>query len=167
MLCDICGKAEATVHLTEIVNGKVVELHICESCAQEKASQMQVPVGFQMFLGGIAPEKEHIDKGKPMVCPNCGLTYRDFRKIGRLGCSQCYEAFKDYLMSLLRNIHGSNEHIGKKPKKIAAVIEKRLRLTELRKQLKEAIEKEEFELAAKIRDEIRGLEKETKDNSSQ
>ncbi len=160
MLCDICNKAEATVHLTEIVNGKVVEMHICESCAQEKAAQMQVPMGFQVFLGGIAPEKKTVDKGNPAVCPSCGLSYRDFRKIGRLGCSQCYTAFKDALVSLLRNIHGSNEHMGKQPKKIPSSIERQMRLLELKKALHKAIEEEAFEEAARIRDEIRALESE-------
>ncbi len=160
MLCDICGKAEATVHLTEIVNGKIVEMHLCEACAQEKASQMQVPVGFQVFLGGIAPEKATVDKSEPMICPNCGLSYRDFRKIGRLGCSQCYVAFKDYLSSLLKNIHGSNQHIGKSPRRLSKNLEVQMKLSNLRKELQSAIEREAFEEAARIRDEIKLLEQE-------
>ncbi len=160
MLCDICNKNEATVHLTEIVNGQVVEMHLCESCAQEKASQMQVPIGFQVFLGGIAPEKKSGGPGKTedLVCPGCGLSYREFRKMGRLGCSQCYEAFKDYLVPLLKNIHGSSQHLGKHPKKVAESVQRRMRLVELRKELQKAIEAEAFEEAARLRDEIKALE---------
>ncbi len=133
-------------------------MHLCEACAQEKASQMQVPIGFQVFLGGIAPEKNGVDKSEPAVCPNCGLSYREFRKVGRLGCSQCYVVFKDYLASLLKNIHGSSRHIGKRPKRLSKDLEIQVKLSRLRKELQEAVEREAFEEAARIRDEIKALE---------
>ncbi len=158
MLCDMCGKAEATVHLTEIVDHKVVELHLCEACAQEKAAQMQIPTAFPMFLGGIAPDKSKAKDSEPLTCPNCGLTYKEFRKIGRLGCSQCYNAFKQNLRPLLRNIHGSANHVGKRPKRVSEEMSKELELAELRQALKDAIAKEEFEEAAKLRDKIRQIE---------
>lgn len=164
MLCDLCGKNPATVHLTEIVDNQMTELHLCEDCAREKSSQMEQEFGLADLLAGLA------EFGKPqeekdvmeIKCPQCNLTYADFKKIGRLGCSECYNAFRRYLSPLLKKIHGSNRHLGKSPMKVAKVTRKRLDLEELRTRLAKAVEAEEFEEAAKIRDQIKELEKKQK-----
>jgi len=112
-------------------------------------------------LAGMAefskPQKEA--EGISAKCSNCGLTYADFRKIGRLGCGECYSSFKKYLTPLLKRIHGSSQHHGKSPLKISGVLKEKTDLQELRNRLKTAIDTEAFEEAAKIRDKIRELER--------
>ncbi len=164
MLCDLCGKNPATVHLTEIVDNQMTELHLCEDCAREKSSQMEQEFGLADLLAGLAEfgkpqeEKDVVE----IKCLQCNLTYADFKKVGRLGCSECYNTFRRYLSPLLKKIHGSNRHLGKSPMKVAKVTRKRLDLQELRTRLAKAVEAEEFEEAAKIRDQIKELEKKQK-----
>ena len=118
MLCDICGKNEATVHLTEIINGKVTELHLCEECAREKGAQMEQHFGITDLLAGLADLSSgmEIKEDVGLKCSNCGMSYQDFKKIGRFGCSQCYTAFKKYIPSLLKRIHGSTRYVGEAPR---------------------------------------------------
>lgn len=161
MLCDLCGKNPATVHLTEIVDEQMTELHLCEECARAKSMEMEQQFGLADLLAGLGEfgkgvEDKEIIKTK---CSNCNLTYEDFRKIGRLGCSQCYTAFKKYLAPLLKKIHGSNQHFGKLPVKPSKMSKANFELQDLRNQLQRAIQMEAFEEAAKLRDKIRDLEK--------
>lgn len=161
MLCDVCGKNTATVHLTEIIDEQMNELHLCEECAHKKSMQMEQQFGLSDLLAGLVEfEKPMKDTEAPTVkCPNCGLTYADFKKIGRLGCGECYTAFRKYLVTLLKKIHGSSQHLGKSPLKAARVPKKRADLEELRHRLQQAVEMEAFEEAVKLRDQIRELEK--------
>ena len=170
MLCDLCGKNQATVHLTEIVDEQMTELHLCEECARQKSVQMEQQFGLADLLAGLAElggktaaEKEVTDKIK---CPNCSLTYDDFKKIGRLGCSECYTSFKRYLLPLLKKIHGSARHLGKIPN-VKVVVDSESapavsEIDELRHKLQAAIGREEFEEAAFIRDQIKEAEKREK-----
>lgn len=173
MLCDICGKNQATVHLTEIIDDKMTELHLCEDCAQKKSSQMETHFGLADLLAGLADlgtQFNKTTKETKVKCPRCGLTYEDFKKVGRLGCGECYSVFKDSLLPLLKRIHGSTQHYGKAPKKIQKVektavkttVKAKNELQELREQLQKAIELEEFEEAARLRDKIREIEKKKK-----
>ncbi len=172
MQCDVCGKKKATVHLTEIVDDQMTELHLCEDCAKEKSVQMEQQFGLADLLAGLSDFGKQVkdyEKAK-LVCPNCGLNYDDFKKFGRLGCSECYPAFRDNLSALLKKIHGSNKHLGKSPvkgsvsapapsQKNAAVADKEPpEDVDLKEQLQQAIEEENFELAAQLRDKIRALE---------
>lgn len=164
MLCDICGKNPATVHLTEIIDNQMTELHLCEECAHQKSVEMEQQFGLSDLLAGMADfEKPTKEKKMEMVslkCPGCGLTYADFKKMGRLGCGECYAAFKKYLAPLLKGIHGSVLHFGKTPfKKVVEVSQKKTDLQSLRQKLQKAIEMEAFEEAARIRDQVRELEK--------
>lgn len=163
MLCDVCAKNQATVHLTEIIDDQMNELHLCEECARQKSEQMEQQFGLSDLLAGMAEfEKPVKDKESEVVslrCTNCGLTYADFKKIGRLGCSECYNTFKQYLGPLLKRIQGSVMHFGKSPLKVTRVLKKKIDLQELRQKLQKAIEMEAFEEAAKIRDQIKELEK--------
>jgi len=163
MLCDICGKNPATVHLTEIIDEQMTELHLCEECAHKKSAAMEQQFGLSDLLAGMAefekpsPEKE----AATVKCPNCGLTYADFRKIGRLGCGECYRAFNKYLTPLLKRIHGATVHIGKVPFKAGKVVRKKEKVADiatLKEKLQQAILTEAFEEAARLRDQIRGLE---------
>ncbi|MBM3245639.1 MAG: hypothetical protein FJZ15_07625 [Candidatus Omnitrophica bacterium] len=161
MLCDICGKNQATVHLTEIVNEEMNELHLCEQCAQAKSQEMEQQFGLSDLLAGmVQPEKAPVEKDAVVLkCPNCKMTYADFKKIGRLGCGECYVTFKKYLGPLLKRIHGSSQHIGKSPSKVTRVLKEKIDLQELRLKLQKAIENEAFEEAARIRDQIKDFEK--------
>jgi protein arginine kinase activator len=159
MICDICQKNSATVHLTEIVNDKVVEMHICQACASFKAEELNVQFNISDFLGGLAgTESLRADK-QSLRCKSCGFSYEDFKKKGRLGCSRCYSVFKQQLLPLLKKIHSSARHVGKVPGKARQKVSLELDVQELRKRLMRAIKLEEYEEAASLRDKIRKLEK--------
>ena len=164
MLCDICGKNPATVHLTEIIDDQMKELHLCEECAHDKSEAMEQQFGLSDLLAGLS-EFGKSSKDEALInlkCPSCQLSYADFKKLGRLGCSECYNTFRKYLTPLLRKIHGSSQHIGKSPLNIkparSSSPKKRDPLADARLKLAQAIEKEEFEEAAKLRDQIKALE---------
>lgn len=163
MLCDICAKNQATVHLTEIIDEQMSELHLCEECARQKSAQMEQQFGLSDLLAGMAefgkPGSKETETLAAVKCANCGLTFADFKKIGRLGCGECYNSFRRYLGPLLKRIHGSGQHLGKSPLKLGKVLKKRTDLEELRARLQKAIETEAFEEAAKIRDQLKELEK--------
>ncbi|MDD5669266.1 MAG: UvrB/UvrC motif-containing protein [Candidatus Omnitrophica bacterium] len=160
MLCNICGKNPATVHLTEIVDNQMNELHLCEECAREKSSQMEQQFGLSDLLVGLTQtEKSSEDKEfANLKCAGCGLTYKDFKKIGRLGCGECYTTFKKYLGPLLKRIHGSTIHHGKTPFLTVKVTKNKVDVQELRQQLQKAVESEAYEEAARIRDQIKEIE---------
>jgi len=171
MLCDVCNKNPATVHLTEIVDDQMNELHLCEECARQKSTQMEQHFGLSDLLAGLAefekpPKEKDAEATIALKCPNCGLTYADFKKIGRLGCSECYNAFKKYLVPLIKRIHGSNLHFGKSPVKTTVIKSEKKKpdLQDLRARLAKAIDAEAFEEAARIRDQIKDLE--NKENAS-
>lgn len=166
MLCEICGKNEATVEFTEIIDDEVSQIHLCENCAREKGIEMEQHFSIADFLAGLTDLGLEFEpeKAVSVKCPNCAMTYDDFRKIGRLGCGECYSAFKRSLIPLLKRIHGSTRHVGKATVKLEKVtgVTKISQLQELRQKLQRAIEMEEYEEAAKIRDRIRELEKKAK-----
>ena len=159
MVCDICHKNAATVHLTEIINEKVVEMHICQGCAQNKAQEINEQLSISDFLGGLLGADERRAKEQVLKCPSCGLSYDEFKKKGRLGCGRCYRTFKHLLMPLLKKIHSATRHSGKNPKATTArrVQPSQLRIEQLQKALQRAIELEEYEEAAGIRDQIKEL----------
>ncbi len=174
MLCDECGKNKATVHLTEIVNEQITKLNLCESCAKEKGSDVEQHFGISDLLTALSdvetPPQTTVAGASSVKskCPHCGLTYEDFKKIGRLGCSECYTVFKASLAPLLKRIHGSNQHLGKVPNPVVVKEQKVLskiheELEVAKAELQKSIKKEEFEEAAALRDKIKFLEKKIKD----
>ena len=169
MTCDLCGKKEATVHLTEIINEESRELHLCESCAREKGPPEIQDFALAGLLAGLADFGTKLEERAPgrLACPQCKMTYEDFRKLGRLGCGRCYETFRRYLAPLLKRIHGSTQHIGKRPElgKAPALSGEAKgteppaeELSQLKEQLAKAVASEQFEEAARLRDRIRVLE---------
>jgi len=162
MQCNICGNKKATVHLTEIVDEQISELHLCEECAREKSVQMEQQFGLADLLAGLSDfgkQTKDVEKVKAK-CPNCALTYDDFRKLGRLGCGECYTAFHEYLGALLKKIHGSSQHLGKAPAKFPSMPQAKVDdLQELKNQLNKAIQAENFEEAARLRDKVHRAEK--------
>jgi len=161
MQCDICHKKEATVHLTEIVNDKMTKLHLCEDCAKEKGSEMEEHFGLSDLLAGLTDPGMAVEAGlaDTVTCPVCGYTYQDFKKVGRLGCADCYEAFKAQLAPLLKRIHGADRHVGKVPIMIGKTVKDTKLLQELKLKMENAIRTENFEEAASLRDQIRAFEK--------
>jgi len=171
MQCDICNKKKATVHLTEIIDDQMSEMHLCEECARKKSVQMEQQFGLADLLAGLADfgksTKEDKETQESAKCKNCGMSYDEFRKFGRLGCSQCYESFKMHLGTLLKKVHGSNHHLGKTPTKIPLSEKKMIEnLQELKIQLAQAIQVEDFEKAAEIRDKIRDMENKGSDTQA-
>ncbi|PIQ84038.1 MAG: hypothetical protein COV75_04160 [Candidatus Omnitrophica bacterium CG11_big_fil_rev_8_21_14_0_20_63_9] len=161
MLCELCKQAQATVHLTEIVNDQMSELHLCEGCANQKGAQVESHFGLSDLLSGLADfsKTQEPEEVSSKACPSCGMTYEDFRKVGRLGCSQCYATFRRSLGSLLKRIHGSPIHIGKSPARLIKPAKVgKSELAELKRKLEQAIEDEAFEEAARLRDQIRRIE---------
>lgn len=157
MLCDNCGKEPARVHYKEIKDDKAVEFNLCEKCAAEKGLQVEgkkQPFSISSILAGMAEEAS----SSTARCQTCGLSYAEFRENARLGCSDCYSAFREQLKPLLRRIHGSNVHLGKSPRASEGMIERMREMEDLKTDLKVAIAKEDFEKAAEIRDRIKALE---------
>jgi protein arginine kinase activator len=157
MLCDECGKEPAKVHYKEMKDNQVAEFHLCEKCALAKGIQIpgkKHPFSIPNMLASMA---EEVSSGVGS-CGACGLSYKEFRDSGRLGCPRCYDAFKEQLKPLLRKIHGSNVHIGKSPQQSQGVFERKREIEALKVDLNRAIESEDFEKAAELRDKIRDLE---------
>ncbi len=165
MQCQICGKKPAIVHFTEIVNNKKSEFHVCEKCAEEKG--YHVPLGkAKMSIGDLvagmvdqAMGPEEVKVGR-VQCPSCHMVYSTFKETGRLGCAECYHTFRVQLRPLLRRIHGSTKHVGKVPTRDAARVAARREVQRLHEAMQRAVEQEEFEKAAELRDRIKKMEAE-------
>jgi protein arginine kinase activator len=157
MLCCICKEKEATVHLTQIAAEKMQKVDLCEDCAKTKG--VNDPTGFSLadlLLGlGASQEIEQAGGGAEVKCPRCGFTQADFKKAGRLGCSECYKTFSEALEGLLKTMHKGPRHVGKVPEALRQSRDLSERLKNLQKKLAKAIEEEDFEEAAMLRDEIK------------
>jgi protein arginine kinase activator len=159
MLCDQCKQNEAIIHLTQIENNQMRTFHLCEGCAAAKGLEPGVNVAnapLTDFLAQVGRSTEATSNGP---CAYCGLKIDEFKKTGRLGCSHCYVTFEPSLRGLLRRLHGSTQHVGKvylPPDPTRA--EQQERLAGLKRKLDRAVELEDFERAAQIRDMIRTLE---------
>jgi protein arginine kinase activator len=163
MKCQHCGKRDATVHYKEITDAQVKELHLCAECAEEKgiaASSPKEEFSVPNLLGSMADEDQGGagEAAGPTACPLCGMTYVDFKASGRLGCSDCYETFRVPLVPLLRRIHRSDRHAGKNPGESGEKHRKAREMRALKERLDRCVRREEFEEAARLRDEIRKLE---------
>ena len=165
MKCQKCDKP-ATFHITDLVDGETSELHLCEDCAQgflapasgEAAEVMPAMAGLlaqQLTVGETAEELARLDK---QVCEVCGISFREFRKQGRLGCPHDYTCFAEELEPLLLNIHDETHHVGKVPKGFGASAEQQTQLIRLRREMKEAVAREDYERASQLRDEIKQIE---------
>lgn len=161
MLCDSCLKNPASVHMTTFVNGHVKTVHLCPQCASRKGKSASVTgPSFNDFMSSFY-DKEESDV---LVCDNCGNTLDEFAKTGRLGCANCYKVFRSSIMPVLKGVHMNVVHTGKHPgERVRVDVAKETavnRKVTLQRELKSAICTENFEEAAKIRDEIAVLDKE-------
>lgn len=173
MNCQECHQNPATLHFTKIINGKKTEMHLCERCAQEKGEFFSGTNGFSMnsLLSGLLnfdqslgeTTKEKYETNGNLECDICGLTYNQFSKRGRFGCTNCYKTFQIKLEPVLKRVHsGNTTHGGKVPKRIGGDIHIRKEIKFLKQQIQECIIKEEFESAAQYRDQIKELEQKLK-----
>jgi protein arginine kinase activator len=164
MVCDHCGEKDAVIHLTHIENNEMQSFHLCEACAAEKGIDPDTEEGVNAplaaFLAQMGGERSESAGSVDAECPYCSLSLDGFKKTGRLGCSQCYVAFEGHLRNLMRRLHAGTQHVGKVylPPDDATDVTREERLNGLKRRLTRAVDSEDFERAAKIRDQIRALE---------
>ena len=164
MKCQQCEKP-ATFHITELAGAEPQELHLCADCAKdylspaetisEPPSSLAGMLAEQLKIGQTAEELARLDQ---QSCPVCGITFYEFRNVGRLGCPYDYVCFEEELEPLIVNIHGESEHRGKQPKRGTKSLERQTELIQLRREMKQAIEQEQYEQASELRDRIRQIE---------
>lgn len=166
MKCQKCEKP-ATFHITELTGDEVMALHFCADCAEKylrptqteetpaASSTLANMLTQQLKIGQTAEELARLDQ---KTCPVCGISFYDFRQSGRLGCPHDYVFFKEELEPLLLNIHGDTKHVGKQPVHGVLDADRQTQLIRLRREMKEAVESEEYELASQLRDEIKKIE---------
>lgn len=164
MLCQHCEKNEATTHIKRVVNGETAEMHLCPDCASY-LGYGDFFSGFNLNLGEILGSFAQAGPALPgeravKRCPKCGNAFDDIARSGKLGCAECYRTFYDRLLPSLQRIHGRICHSGKVSEASGEEIKKDRRVEQLREDLQKAVEEQDFELAAKLRDEIRDIEKE-------
>lgn len=164
MICEICKKSQAKIHVTQFKEGDKIAVHLCQDCAHEKGlSGPSINTHFSVadLLSGLLKSSGEEAAAAPepkLTCPSCGLSYRSFKESGRFGCAQCYETFADELVPLLQKIQKGAEHTGKIPSRDLESSPER-RVASLRLRLKDAVRSEDYELAARLRDEIHETER--------
>lgn len=175
MLCQKCHKKTASVFISSIINGQETRIYLCDDCAKDYPLlnfNYQAPFSIKDVMdkfkidedNSTDQEKENslaIDNNyeeNDITCPNCYSTYNEYRQTGKLGCSRCYEVFEKHIKPILKNIYGYEEYIGKTPKKDDSLIHISKEIRILKEDLNMAVEKEEYEKAADIRDKIKDLE---------
>jgi protein arginine kinase activator len=161
MKCEICGLRDAVIHIRQIQRASVNELHICEECAQEKGlvKEEDSEISISNLLSGLIENREPAGaEGVTTACPQCGMMASEFRKRGKFGCAGCFEAFQKEVRSILSQMAGRTHHIGKLPKGMTVLTRTESDRESLSSELRDAIEREDYEAAAVIRDRIRELD---------
>ena len=157
--CDVCDK-EATVYLTQIINGQMTTVNLCEPCSKAKGVTDEMGFGLaEAFLGPAQSATAKPAAGADVVCPACGFTQAQLKKIGRMGCPECYDTFRDGLDSLLKAMHKGTKHIGKVPHRLVKEAQVNDKLTNLRDELASAVREERYEDAARLKVELEKAQK--------
>lgn len=157
MLCEVCHKKKATVHYTEIVKNQMAKINLCEGCAKDKGIDLYSKFSVADLLSGLADIEGTKSVLDDRECAECGMTYQEFKEIGRFGCAECYVTFEEMLKSLFEMIHKASRHVGKVPHRWLKQAAKEVEIKSLENELQKAIHKESFEEAASIRDQIKSL----------
>lgn len=165
MLCESCHQNEATVHLTQVVDGKAEKFHLCEACAAQKGIDVHAePMDLSGVMASLKEQLGHLkaardDSQAPgaAVCPACGLTRTEILKKGRLGCDRCYEMFAAEMLPVILSLQHSDQHLGKVPRRSSARMKTTVEQARLRRELDKAVAGENYELAARLRDQIKAL----------
>ncbi|WP_312701032.1 UvrB/UvrC motif-containing protein [Sedimentibacter sp.] len=159
MLCNECGKNEARVHVTQIINGNKTESHLCEECAKKNQSILNSNFSMENLFSAMLNNAYNTSTYIPAItCPKCGMDYEEFRKTGKFGCNDCIDTFKSRIMPVVKNVQGHEAHTGKIPKRSGGSYRIKKDIENLKHELKSAIENEEYEKAAGLRDKIREME---------
>lgn len=159
MLCQKCGKNQANVFYKQMINGEYKEMAICGECAKDFDSPIKIMnEDFNIFGNLFKKPVSANELNPPVVCNLCGSTIKDIMKCGKAGCAKCYDTFRNELSNTILHIHGKTNHTGRAPHEYKIKNEKINKVNSLKAQLKDAIEKQEFETAAKLRDEINDME---------
>jgi protein arginine kinase activator len=163
MLCEKCQKKQASVHFSHLVNNQIVqEVHLCQDCASE-ISPLPAKIGPdlpELLMTLMEPIVGRMIKEMGSTkCPSCGISYADFKKLGRFGCAEDYEVFKTGIEQLIEKIHGTTQHKGKIPSHISKTVIKESELKKLQRELERLVKEEKFEEAAQVRDKITELRK--------
>lgn len=158
MMCDKCGKNLATTHIKTVINGEVREHNLCSFCAAKQGYSSFGGLSLSNMLSSMLEDSTQISSAHRVRCRCCGSSFSDIAESGRAGCSECYETFKKELLPSLSRLHGKVKHIGRAPEGFTMYEEKEQKIENLKKELKAAVEREEFETAAKLRDEIKAME---------
>ncbi|HSR88358.1 MAG TPA: UvrB/UvrC motif-containing protein [Pontiella sp.] len=162
MKCECCHEIEATIHLTQVIDGEVKKLNLCQECAQKNGIDLNSPISITDVLLGLGSQSG-MKKGQPMgseldlSCSRCQMTRAEFKTNARLGCPECYNAFMGELNALMQAMHHSRQHIGKIPARQGVEARITAQIASLQKDIATAIAKEEYEVAANLRDKIRAL----------
>lgn len=166
MMCEDCGIRPAKFHLMTIINGDRVERNLCPTCMAKHQKKLS-GIDFSNLAGILnsilenktgASEQARLDtEYDGLVCEQCGMTYGEFQKCGMLGCAACYQAFRTPMTALLQRVHGNTQHAGRVPGGVHSGTSIRMNIDRLRQKLQKAIDDEEYEQAAKLRDTIRSL----------
>lgn len=154
MKCDVCQSEPATVHLTQVLEGSVKKLHLCEACAAESGVDVHSPVSIADLFLGLNKTQGNAREPVAAGCPRCHLKPTDFKKTGRLGCPDCYAAFSTSLAPLIRAMQRGDRHVGRTPGSVAPEPVRDPSADELKRQLDRAIAEERFEEAARLRDRL-------------
>jgi len=167
MLCPECNEREATIHLTQIINNEKISTSMCQECAARQGFHSpldNVPFPLADILSGMTkhmPRKASDQGGEKLVCPKCHMDFEQFANQGRFGCGECYQAFRPRLEVIMRKIHGASLHRGRhpgmEPTSAAGALVPVKEEERLDKALKQAIEDEDFERAAELRDKLHAL----------
>lgn len=151
MLCDDCKKNPAIKTYKEQFQDKTIELHLCQECADKRGLVVKKDLTPAELLQNLL-KHEAVDDAT-VICPRCLLSFAEFKRLGRFGCGECARAFHDRLAPILARIHGAKQHIGRTPRKLKKGVV--TEIFKLREELKEALQKEEYEKAAQIRDQLK------------
>ena len=160
MLCEKCKKNPATVFMQQLVAGHKTEMRLCQECSSLK---MDMPISFENLFQGFLTSLQSMTVNRPgnnpsAPCARCGLTCEQLKKTGKLGCEACYQAFAAEIESLFKSVQGATRHEGKIPRRMGVDMRMRREADVLRKQLKEAVDAENFEEAARLRDQLRAMQ---------
>jgi protein arginine kinase activator len=165
MLCECCHQNEASVHLTQVVDGKVEKFHLCEECAAQKGIDVHAePMDLSGMMENIKDELAHLKEdlasrppSRITTCPVCGMTRKEILKKGRLGCEHCYDCFAAEMLPVIVSLQHSDQHMGKVPQRSSAHLKASVEAIRLRRELDKAVAGENYELAARLRDQIKAL----------
>lgn len=151
MLCEKCKANTANFHLSQVVNGEKRQLDVCAACAAQMGYLGSNSIFMDLLFPGVQPTTH-------AACPGCGMTYENYKRVKRLGCGECYTHFSEYIEPIFKKVHGALSHTGKTPASHVKPVQAPSERDVLRQKLAEAVQKEEYEQAAALRDEIKKKE---------